>query len=822
MSHMITQTHQAATTVQLLAVKRDIPEAWIASNCVRKSDGWDITGCGHGTQFYPDTPPLNDKGRPVKYLTPKGSTPDLFIPCPPDGVDNPVQKALTSGDRVTFTEGHFKAIKGCSESLPVVSVSGIWNALTKNAFGKRVPVMSLRELIDEGLKKYCIAFDADAATNKDVRAATVELAKVLTALGCDVVIATGNWTVEEGKGIDDFISKNGVEAMRARLEKAVTLEVYTANKDVPTEGKKSRKQRIETVRKYFDGKLKYNEMTQQSELNGVYYANELLYMQLADEEVLEASKDEVLDAASYIAKENSYHPFVDYLDRLKAQNESKNGNCLPGQRGQNGCNDQTPWLEALKGHWDRIFGTLSSLEHTYLTKTMVGTIARVRTPGCDMQSILLFCGKQGTRKSTFLKQWAGEWAYSNAYNGTTDKDDLLKLHSAVIHEIAEFDKIYGKVSTATLKDIITSTADKIRPPYGRDTLTKQRQCILTGTSNRYDLLHDPTGSRRYWIVQVSQKIDTTYLVEHRDELWSLAQQLHESGYIHDLNELEDAQREFMNGSYQEVDPVRDFVQDYCFPSDFNGQGLPVVSVLEMFRAYEIGNAGRQPDKQQARAYEDALRALGYQPQGNVGRRVVDGIKVKTWKLVLPDICDSSKTGTSENGLDRSHTGQPYTARLYVPSDRQTAEIPNFAEIDVIENLALTNENKAQKSESLEIDRSAGHAGQPILECSHSKALRPDRSLTVPDRQQELSVTTKVVTTPKNVPVVPVAARAPRPGDVVVVIGKPHIWVADGTRLTVKVVLSNNGVLCEYEGKSMAGRKEIKTTSLGRDDYRFID
>lgn len=373
----------------------------------------------------------------------------------------------------------------------------------------------------------------------------------------------------------------------------------------------SDKRGIETVRKYFDGKLKYNEMTQQSELNGVYYANELLYMQLADEEVLEAGKDEVLDAASYIAKENSYHPFVDYLDRLKAQNESKTRNHSPCLNGVNRCDDQSSLLEALSGHWDRIFGHLSPLEHTYLTRTMVGTIARVRKPGCDMQSILLLCGKQGTRKSTFLKQWAGEWAYSNAYNGTTDKDDLLKLHSAVIHEIAEFDKIYGKVGTATLKDIITSTVDKIRPPYGRDTLTKPRQCILTGTSNRYDLLHDPTGSRRYWIVQINQKIDTTYLIEHRDELWSLAQQLHESGYIHFLNELEDAQREFMNGSYQDVDPIRDFVQDYCFPQGFDGQGLPVVSVLEMFRAYEIGNAGKQPDKQQARAYEDALRAFRY-------------------------------------------------------------------------------------------------------------------------------------------------------------------------------------------------------------------
>jgi hypothetical protein len=86
----------------------------------------------------------------------------------------------------------------------------------------------IKTALDLRSRKVCIAFDADAATNPDVRHAMVRLYLLLTAAGADVYQLT-SWDLDKGKGIDDYLvrqalaGKNGTrptDALRMLIDDA--------------------------------------------------------------------------------------------------------------------------------------------------------------------------------------------------------------------------------------------------------------------------------------------------------------------------------------------------------------------------------------------------------------------------------------------------------------------------------------------------------------------------------------------------------------------------------------------------------------------------
>ncbi|BAY11550.1 DUF3854 domain-containing protein [Calothrix sp. NIES-2098] len=232
--------------VEALAALRDISAKWIEENCLcanrdlegKPGTGWIIGKNSQSQQFKRDEPRKDNKGKDIKYESPKGETPDLFIPSVPHGEFNPY---TTFPNCRIITEGHFKAIKAASVGLPVVSVAGVWNGRTKvksRDEETKVLIPLLQHLISMGIKRFIIAFDADCADNPNVHKASIELAKLIIDAGAECLIATGQWQVSEGKGMDDFISKNGVDEMRARLERALTLDEYIERFDVKASNSK--------------------------------------------------------------------------------------------------------------------------------------------------------------------------------------------------------------------------------------------------------------------------------------------------------------------------------------------------------------------------------------------------------------------------------------------------------------------------------------------------------------------------------------------------------------------------------------------------------
>jgi putative DNA primase/helicase len=220
-----------------------------------KSAGILFIGQNGQVQFRPDIRrPKRGKKEPPKYLTSVGEF-DAFVPPSPD---NPLYWEIEALKREAFyindvpyillTEGVFKALAGCSNGIPTISLLGVEQGLTGKARdpeNQRFLVPALRKLAEAGFG-FIIAFDADAATNPNVRAAERKLAKQLAKFNVPVRSVTGDWAarseIEFGEikatnGMDDFIQHKGIEEFRAILTKAKLF----GEKESDTEGEKKEK-----------------------------------------------------------------------------------------------------------------------------------------------------------------------------------------------------------------------------------------------------------------------------------------------------------------------------------------------------------------------------------------------------------------------------------------------------------------------------------------------------------------------------------------------------------------------------------------------------
>jgi putative DNA primase/helicase len=178
-----------------------------------------------------DTPKKKQNGKDQKYDSPVGEFDALIPPSP----DNPLYWEIEALKRNAFyingvpyillTEGVFKALAGCSNGIPTISLLGVEQGLTgkdRDAENKRFLVAALRRLAEAGFG-FIIGFDADALTNPNICTAERKLAKQLVKFNVPVRSVTGCW--EKGpngefKGMDDFIQHKGIEEFRAILGKA--------------------------------------------------------------------------------------------------------------------------------------------------------------------------------------------------------------------------------------------------------------------------------------------------------------------------------------------------------------------------------------------------------------------------------------------------------------------------------------------------------------------------------------------------------------------------------------------------------------------------
>ena len=194
-------------------------------------------------------------------------------------------------------------------------------------------------------------------------------------------------------------------------------------------------------------------------------------------------------------------------------------------------NEPKDWMMGLK--WDgkprvdAFFSTHLGCKltpyHQAVSKNMwIAMVARIMSPGCKMDNMVVFEGRQGAYKSSMLKAIAGEDWFVEATDDINNKDFRMSLKGRLIVEVAELDSIKKNGSSdETVKNILSISTDKFRPPYGEVPVDFPRTCIFIGTTNKDEYLTDTTGNRRIWPVEVAS-IDIEKIVADREQLFAEA------------------------------------------------------------------------------------------------------------------------------------------------------------------------------------------------------------------------------------------------------------------------------------------------------------
>lgn len=123
----------------------------------------------------------------------------------------------------------------------------------------------------------------------------------------------------------------------------------------------------------------------------------------------------------------------------------------------------------------------------------------------------LLVAPQGYHKSTFCRLLLPpelRWGYLDNLKFDNQKQVMQSMADFLLINIDEFNSISKKTQEGFLKNTIQLASISLKRPYSRRVESELRRASFIATSNMSDILSDPSGSRRFFVVNVTSPIDT--------------------------------------------------------------------------------------------------------------------------------------------------------------------------------------------------------------------------------------------------------------------------------------------------------------------------
>jgi len=243
------------------------------------------------------------------------------------------------------------------------------------------------------------------------------------------------------------------------------------------------------------------------------------------------------------------------------------------------------------------------------------------------RGVLVFQGKQGVGKTTFLRKLIGaDWGGNKLWFGegrTLDvevKDSLIRAIGFWITELAELENTTKK-GMSGLKAFLTSSEDTLRKPYAAEETNFTRRTVFAGTVNEKGFLTDSTGNTRFWVIPVVKFEDISHI--DMQQVWAKVRMLYEAGEQWHLKQNEEIKLEECNAEYIQEEAIDSYL----------GKGLDWDAVSENWEYKSTTEALiecglREPKKADCRA---ATKYLEKQLGKNFKRRIQRGL----WQILLP-------------------------------------------------------------------------------------------------------------------------------------------------------------------------------------------
>lgn len=313
------------------------------------------------------------------------------------------------------------------------------------------------------------------------------------------------------------------------LTNGVLLDVDKRGNVLPTA---QNLEKIMRYDRYLKGRLKFNQFASRIEIHdnlpwrkvkGVDFwrdsddAGLRVYIEKVHGIV---AKGKIEDAFAMEVERNAYDPLMDYVNGLSWDGVARAEMLL------------ITYLGAQDTEYNRLV----------TRKWLTGMIARALRPGVKFDNMLVTTGPQGIGKSTLGAKLAGKW-YSDSLDDLNSKDAYESLQGTWLVEMGEM-AATKKSDIERVKGFISKKEDVYRAAYGRRKQYYPRRCVFYGTSNEVEFLHDKTGNRRFWPVDVGVieieipvwDLDT----ETRDQILAEAKHWYDAGEKIYLTDTEEA------------------------------------------------------------------------------------------------------------------------------------------------------------------------------------------------------------------------------------------------------------------------------------------
>lgn len=233
-----------------------------------------------------------------------------------------------------------------------------------------------------------------------------------------------------------------------------------------------------------------------------------------------------------------FDPFKNYFDNLP-NNE-----------------DATDYITELA---NTITTTKQDLWEVCFKKWFVAMVACVTNDKAINQTVIVFSGKQGVGKTTWIEKLIPKPLKDYMFSGTinpNNKDTLIHLAECMLINLDELENL-NRTEIGTLKELITKTHIRMRKAYGHNNETLPRRASFAGSVNTAQFLNDTTGSRRFLCFEVVH-IEYTHNIDI-NQAYAQARQLYKDGFRYWFNQEEIKEINANNEQYQIRSPEEELL-----------------------------------------------------------------------------------------------------------------------------------------------------------------------------------------------------------------------------------------------------------------------
>lgn len=312
--------------------------------------------------------------------------------------------------------------------------------------------------------------------------------------------------------------------------------------------------------------VRYNLMTKEPEINipgGVFlrdnHRNNALSTIISLANSVELPVTNIQEFITTLSDRNTYHPIKNWIE-------------------------STPWdgtdrIAALIASIDPVNPAIASL---LIPKWLASGIDAVFRPnGVSAQGCLVLQGAQNLGKTRWFESLVGDQRDSfkeGAILNPNDKDSVKQCIKYWITELGELDATFRKSDISALKAFITRNTDEFRSPYARVESLYPRKTIFAASVNPQAYLHDDTGNRRYWTIEVGKGFTADHGIDVQ-QVWAQVYATRNS-IVHWLNHEEHALLNDVNSEFETPTAVEDLIRENYDMKSPRLRDLSAVQILE--------------------------------------------------------------------------------------------------------------------------------------------------------------------------------------------------------------------------------------------------